>query len=164
MLKLTTAVLAVALAGAASAGGWKSLRVDASSEEAFEQSLAVFKDELSYARQYVFGEALKDIWVKGATAAEAEQREYTADDYYRQIHGLSYEQVVTFTDPTGEVAKSRFRFGRNLAASTEVGNRRPAQGPNYGARPTNGWGSDAYTFAQQVQQCKCAAPNGPQGN
>ena len=45
MLKLTVAVLAVALAGTASAAGWRSLRVDASSEAAFEQSLAVFKDE-----------------------------------------------------------------------------------------------------------------------
>ena len=32
MLKLTVAVLAVALAGTASAAGWRSLRVDGSSE------------------------------------------------------------------------------------------------------------------------------------
>src|SRR5262245_58561961 len=76
MLKLPVAVVAVALAGTAAAG-WRDLRVDGGSEEAFAQSMATFKQELSPARQYVFGEALKDIWIQSATAAEAAQREYT---------------------------------------------------------------------------------------
>src|SRR5688572_22616409 len=101
MLKITVAVLAVALAGTASAAKWRDLRVDGSSEAAFAQSLEAFKEKLSPARRYVFGEALKDIWVQGVKAAESEQREYTAADYYRQVDGLAYEQVVTFTDPTG---------------------------------------------------------------
>jgi len=109
MLKLTLAVLAVALAGTASAAGWRSLRVDASSEAAFEQSLAVFKEKLSPARRQVFGEALKDIWVKGSQEAAAEQREYTTADYYRQIGGLGYKQVVNFTDPSGDTAQARLR-------------------------------------------------------
>jgi hypothetical protein len=109
MLKLTLAVLAVALAGTASAAGWRSLRVDASSEAAFEQSLAVFKEKLSPARRQVFGEALKDIWVKGSQEAAAEQREYTIADYYRQIGGLGYKQVVNFTDPSGDTAQARLR-------------------------------------------------------
>jgi hypothetical protein len=108
MLKLTATVLAVALASNASAAGWRSLRVDASSEAAFEQSLAEFKDKLSPARRYVFGEALKDIWVQGNQAATAEQRQYTDSDYYRQLDGLSYEEVVTLVDPTGETAR-RYR-------------------------------------------------------
>jgi hypothetical protein len=110
MLKLTIMVLAVALAGTASAAGWRNLRVDGSSEEAFAQSLEVFKDKLSPKRTYAFGEALKDIWIQGAKAAEAEQREYTADEYYRQVDGLRYEEVVTYTDPTGDTAKYRYRL------------------------------------------------------
>ena len=110
MLKLTIMVLAVALAGTASAAGWRNLRVDGSSEEAFAQSLEVFKDKLSPKRTYAFGEALKDIWIQGAKAAEAEQREYTADEYYRQVDGLRYEEVVTYTDPTGDTAKERYRL------------------------------------------------------
>jgi hypothetical protein len=109
MLKLTVALLAVALAGTASAAGWRSLRVDASTEAAFEQSFAVFKDKLSSARRHVFGEALKDIWVKGNQDAEAQQREYTAADYYRQIDGLGYEQLVNFTDPSGDTARARLQ-------------------------------------------------------
>jgi len=115
MLKLTVAVVAIALASTAGAAGWKSLKVDGSSEDAFAQSLAEFKQELSFAQRYAFGEALKDIWVRGVQAAEAERREYTAADYYRQVHGLSYEQVIAFTDPTGDTAKQRLRDGARMA-------------------------------------------------
>jgi hypothetical protein len=112
MLTRAIAVLAIVLAGTANAAGWKDLRIDASSETAFEQSLAEFKEELRLPRRYVFGEALKDIWVKGNQEAEAAQREYTAADYYQQLHGLSYEQVVTFSDPSGDTAKARYREAR----------------------------------------------------
>jgi hypothetical protein len=108
MLKLTVAVLAVALAGTAAAG-WRDLRVDASSESAFEQSLAAFEQELSPERQTVFTAALMDIWIQGTAKAHAEEREFTVGDYYGLLDGLSYEEVVTFTDPTGETAKQRYR-------------------------------------------------------
>ena len=91
MLRLTVAVMAIALAGSASAAGWRSLEIDGSSEQAFAQSLEVFKKKLSTARRHVFDEALKDIWTQGVRAAKAEQREYTTADYYRQVHGLGYE-------------------------------------------------------------------------
>jgi hypothetical protein len=115
MLQLTVAMVALALAGAASAENWKDLRVDGSSEDAFAQSLAAFKDKLSPTRQHVFGEALKDIWIAGTKAAEAEQREYTASDYYAQIDGLGYEQVVALADPIGETTRARYREA-NLSA------------------------------------------------
>jgi hypothetical protein len=110
--KLVIALLAVALGSTASAAGWRSLRVDASSEAAFEQSLAEFKDKLTPGRRYVFSEVLQDVWFAGARAAEAEQREYTAEEYQRQLHGLSYEEIVTLLDPTGETAK-RYRAAYN---------------------------------------------------
>lgn len=109
MLKLTVVVSAVVLAGTASADGWKSLRVDASSEAAYQQSLAVFNEKLSPPRQSVFADALMDIWLQGTAQAGANQTQYTVSNYYQQIHGLSYEEIVTFTDPTGETAKQRYR-------------------------------------------------------
>jgi hypothetical protein len=127
MLKFTVAALAFAFASSASAAGWKSLRVDGSSEAAFAQSLEAFKEKLSPVRRYVFGEALKDIWLQGTKKAEAEQREYTASDYYRQVDGLGYEEIVTLTDPTGETARQRrtafYRSdeGRQLAARVGPG-------------------------------------------
>ena len=108
MLKLTVAVLAIALAGTAAAG-WRDLRVDGSSEEAFTASLEAFKDKLSPARAYVFGEALKDVWRQGTQQAQAEQREYTDADYYAQLHGLGYAEIVKLTDPSGDTAKDRYR-------------------------------------------------------
>jgi hypothetical protein len=123
MLRLTIALLTLAFAATASAG-WRDLRVDGSSADAFAKSLDVFKEELSAPRQYVFGEALKDIWVVGAKKAEAEQRDYTADEYYAQLDGLTYEEVVTLTDPTGETAKKRY----DEASRTTRGGGMP--GPN----------------------------------
>src|SRR5690348_12159968 len=108
MLKLTVAVLAIVLASSAAAG-WRNLRIDGSSEEAFAKSLDEFKDKLSPAHRYVCGEALKDIWVQGERAAQAEQREYTDSEYYAQVHGLGYKEIVTLTDPTGDTAKERYR-------------------------------------------------------
>jgi uncharacterized membrane protein len=118
MLKLTMVVLAVAVAGAANAAGWRSLRVDASSEAAFEQSLAEFKDKLSPGRRHVFGAMLKDIWAQGREVAAAEQREYTEADYHRRLDGLSYDEVVTLLDPTGETAR-RYRAAYNPYAGSD---------------------------------------------
>jgi hypothetical protein len=63
MLKLTLAILAVALAGTASAGGWRNLRIDGSSEAGFTQSVEAFKEKLPLPRWYAFAHAVNDIWV-----------------------------------------------------------------------------------------------------
>ena len=126
MLRTTVFVLAVVLTSSATAAGWRDLRVDATSEEAFAKSLETFKEKLSSPRASVFGEALKDIWIQSATAAEAEQREYTADEYYRLLDGLSYEDVVTYTDPTGDTAKTRLQQAKlswNSARVDNIGSR-----------------------------------------
>lgn len=102
LLKLTVALLAVALTGAASAAGWRSLRIDARSEAAFEESIAAFQDKLSPSRRNAFLRSLQDIWNRGSQLAEEQQREYTVADYQRQLHGLGYEEVVTLTDPSGK--------------------------------------------------------------
>ena len=165
MLKIAVALLALALVGTASAAGWRQLRVDGSSEQAFASSLDEFKDKLSPARRYVFGEALKDIWIRGEQAAAAAQREYTSADYYAQLDGLSYEEIVTFTDPTGETAKDRYRAASTGAQRYAGARSAPSSPrPNYGPRPAGGWGTTSASIAQGMQQCGCAAPNGPQGN
>ena len=160
MLRLTVAVLALVLAGTASAG-WRDLRVDGSSEEAFAKSLEAFQDKLSPARRYVFGEALKDIWRQGAKAAAAEQRDYTEEDYYAQVDGLSYKEIVTFTDPSGDTAKDRYRvaslnpsLGRRAGGSQMPADRYPQTGIR---------GLDAPGLAQQQQQMGTLNPNGALG-
>jgi len=69
MLKVTVAVLTLALASVANAAGWSSLRIDSSSEAAFQRSLAAFQEKLPPARRQVFGQALLDIWRQGKAAA-----------------------------------------------------------------------------------------------
>ena len=108
MLKLTFAVLAIALASTAGAAGWRDLKIDGSSEAAFQKSLAAFNEELSRERHQVFTAALMDIWLKGTADAKADQREYTVSDYHSQLNGLSYDEVVNFTDPTGKTAEQRY--------------------------------------------------------
>jgi hypothetical protein len=97
--------LAIALAGTASAAKWRDLRVDGSSEEAFAQSLEVFKDKLPRSRRYAFDRVLQDIWLQETQAAAAEQREYTRDDYLRQLDGLTYNEIGRVLDPTGKLAQ-----------------------------------------------------------
>ena len=115
MLKFMVAVLAIALAGSAGAAGWRSLRIDGTSEAAFSESVVAFQEKLSPVRRYVFASALHDIWELGTKNAEAEQREYTESDYLRQLDGLAYDEIVTLTDPTGETAKRRYKQGRDAA-------------------------------------------------
>ena len=97
MLKLTVAVFAIALVGSAGADEW---RIDASSHRDFKRSLEAAKEQLSPENLEMLGGALKHIWNEGARAAEAADRKYSDKDYFRQIDGLTYEQVVHFTDET----------------------------------------------------------------
>lgn len=158
MLKLAVAVLAVGLASGAAAG-WRGLRVDGSSEEAFAKSLEEFKDKLSPAHRYVFGEALKDIWLEGAKQAEADQREYTNSDYYAQVHGLGYKEIVKLTDPTGDTAKDRYRTASlsmryangGISGSTPWP---PSSSPSSGIR-----GLDSAGLAQRQQQLGTLNPD-----
>jgi hypothetical protein len=80
MLKLTVAVLVFAIAGSASAAGWRSLRLDGSSEARLEKSLAELREGLTNGRRYAFTRALNDIWLQGTKSAAAEQRDYTTAD------------------------------------------------------------------------------------
>jgi hypothetical protein len=134
MLKLTMVVLAVALAGSASAAGWRSLRVDAGTEAAFKESVATFQEKLPRVRKAVFERSLHDIWAEGTKAAQAGEREYTMSDYLRQVDGLSYQEVVKFTDPTGDTAE-RY-FDQAYANLYRGGNARPGSiQPNWGSSP-----------------------------
>ena len=134
MLKLTVAVLAVALAGSASAEGWRSLRIDASDEAAFKESVALFQSKLSPSREHAFNRALQDIWAQGTEKASADQSEYTSSDYFRQLDGLTYDEVVRILDPSGHKAKryraeyyyARAGGGSTLGPTTWQEGQRPA--------------------------------------
>jgi len=126
MPKLIVAVLALVLAGTASAAGWRLLRIDASSEASFAKSVEEFREKLTPSRRVAFVRSLQDIRLHGELAVEG-QREYTDADFLRQIHGLGYEQIVTLTDPTGKkeghyrAGYYNSRAGRGFASSAQNG-------------------------------------------
>jgi hypothetical protein len=155
MLKLTIAVVAVALAGSASAAGWRSLRIDASSDASLDHSLTEFREELTNGRRYAFGLALQEIWVRGTKAAEANGREYTVADYRQQLDGLSYEQVVRVTDPTGEKAR-RYRAAYNPYAE-----RNARQAALLAARPHDGWANRPAPIGPHGEQVRGTVDTGP---
>jgi hypothetical protein len=165
MLKLTIAIVAVALAGAAAASGWRSTRIDASSDAAFEQSLTALHKELSRARRYVFRAALEDVWVQGEQQAKAEQREYTKDEFYRDLHGLAYDEVVTLTDPTGRTAKDRYRtasLSRGYYPTAARDNWNQGGAPQHNDNQVRGLTSQSlYGTAQSRQDCSCMFPPNP---
>ena len=134
MLKLTIAFVAVALAGTASAAGWRNLRIDASSEASFGESVATFQDKLSPSRRVAFERSLQDIWRERAQQATAEQREYTSVEYLQELDGLGYEQVVRVMDPSGETAKryrAQYYYARAGGGSAGRGSMGAAsQGPS----------------------------------
>lgn len=110
MLKLTVATLAIVLAGTASAAGWRKLQIDASSEAAFDQSVATFQEKLSPSRRVAFARSLQDSQDEGTKRATAQQRDYTREEHLQRLHGLGYEEVVTLVDPTGKRA-GQYRAG-----------------------------------------------------
>lgn len=132
MTKITAALLAIAIAGTANAAGWRSMRIDASSEAGFNASITALKDRLPRVRKAVLERSLKDIWETGTQAAAAADREYTVSDYLEDVDGLKYKEIVEFTDPSGDTANrysrqaytnlyGRFRNGHSSAGSPGAG-------------------------------------------
>jgi hypothetical protein len=158
MLKLTVALLTVALAGTASAAGWRPLQLDGSSEAGFERSLAEFREKLTPGRRYAFIRALHDIWDHGTSKAEAEQREYTAADYLRDLDGLAYKQVVTFTDPTGKTAR-RYLADYNPFLSGDARQRR--FGLAAGLAPSSPWPERPAPIGPHGEQVRGIPDTGP---
>ena len=107
--------------------------MDASSEASFRQSVVAFQQKLPAAHRYVFAQSLQDIWLQGTQRAQAEQREYTASDYRRQVDGLGYEEIAEFTDPTGATAdryRDEYDARNRISMSPGSARRPPSPGTN----------------------------------
>jgi hypothetical protein len=152
MLKLTVGVLAVLLVGSAGAAGWRSMRIDAGSENNFNESVTALTDELPRVRKHVFEQSLRDIWLAGEKAAAASDREYAIDDYLREIDGLGYKEIVRFTDPTGETAK---RYWREAYVKFYAGT-----APGQGRGPPDRSGVVTYSGSKTLDEGQDARANG----
>jgi hypothetical protein len=97
MSKLTIAMAAAVLAGCASTSGWRALSVDGTSESTVNESVALIQQELPAFRREHFYIALGDIWIDGRAEARAAGTEYVASDYYAQLDGLRYHDVLALS-------------------------------------------------------------------
>ena len=125
MAKLIVAVSALVLAASAQAAAWRGLRIDGSSEASFKASVALLQEHLPWIKGRMFEMSLQDIWRQGSKRAEAEQRQYTAREYFQQLDGLGYKDVLQLDDPTGEKTKERYRQARALYAEVLAAQRQP---------------------------------------
>ena len=82
------ALLMLACGVNANARGWRDLRIDASSESRFADSVQQMRDELPYHHALFFVLTLKDLKARFAPA-----------EYRRQLDGLSYKQVARLASP-----------------------------------------------------------------
>ena len=48
------------------------------------------------------------------------KRDYTARDYYAQVDGLGYKQVVALADPTGETTKRRLQAAIRMGPAQPI--------------------------------------------
>lgn len=156
MPRIAFAVLGFALAGSASAG-WRDLQVDAGSETAFKESVQRMQEEMPRAHRDVFVWALQRIWLAGEERAKAEEREFTAGEYFQQLDGLRYRAVRETADPNGRKARAVY-----VAALSQSSNNRfmtPYVQPMSSAGfSTFAAGGGMELKAQQLQ-CNCPYPH-----
>jgi hypothetical protein len=101
----------LSLAGLLSVGcantGWRALRIDATSEDSFGQSVAEFQQQLPYKRLVLFEYSLVEIGGRFAAPGD-----------FRQLDGLGYGEVV---DLAGPVAREKYLAHFGPAAAAPIG-------------------------------------------
>lgn len=115
MAKVMFSIVFLALAGCASMGEWRELRIDSSSESAFDESISLLNAELSYSRRQMFALALVDIGRAAVQSSEQTSDDseiaYTYEDYRSQLDGLTYDGVIALADQTGPSIWSLYYSG-----------------------------------------------------
>jgi hypothetical protein len=88
---------------------------------------------MSRTRGALLAWALADIWIDGTRRAKGEGRELTADEYFRQVDGLGYKEVLALADPTGEKRRQR---NAALYAVARANQPRPARNFEAAGQPS----------------------------
>jgi hypothetical protein len=134
MSKLTIALSFILLAGCAGTSGWRALRIDGTNESTFQASVASIQQELPRTRRAQFDLALTDIWINGAIDANAEgSDEFTPGEYFAQLHGLGYVDVVSLAD--SDPLRETYSFARRAPSGPRENPFPPSTAGRYG------WGS-----------------------
>jgi hypothetical protein len=96
--------LVLVCSASASARGWRDLRIDASSDSSFAESVQQMRDELPYHHALFFVLTLKDLKARFSPA-----------EYRRQLDGLSYRQIARLASPNVTAAYLASYTGRPVA-------------------------------------------------
>ena len=80
--------LMLAYGANASAGGWRDLRIDASSDSRFTDSIQQMRDDLPYHKAVLFVIVLKDLKTHLAPA-----------EYRQRLDGLTYKEIANLASP-----------------------------------------------------------------
>ena len=94
-------VLLVVGGANASASGWRDLRIDASSDSRFDESVQQMRDELPYHRAVLFILVLQDLKARFAPA-----------EYRQQLNGLAYNEIIRLG--SAAVAERRLMYYAGL--------------------------------------------------
>ena len=94
-------ILVLVWAAGASARGWRDLRIDASSDSRFDDSVQQMRAELPYNRAVLFEMVLQDLKARFAPAV-----------YRRQLDGLTYRDVVRLASPSVSSSYTMRYMGR----------------------------------------------------
>jgi len=94
-------VLILVWGASAGARGWRDLRVDASSDSRFNDSIQQMRDELPYHHARLFVLVLKDLKTRFSPA-----------EYRQQLDGLSYKQVAHLASPNVTAEYLAYYAGR----------------------------------------------------
>ena len=96
-------VLMLVCGASANARGWRELRIDASNDSQFNDSIQQMRDELPYHHALLFVLTLKDLKARLAPA-----------EYRQQLDGLSYKQIVRLASPNVAADYLAYYAGRTV--------------------------------------------------
>jgi hypothetical protein len=82
------AALLLACGASASASGWRDLRIDASSDIRFNDSVQQMRDELPYHHALLFVLTLKDLKTR-----------FSPVEYREHLNGLTHNEIVRLGSP-----------------------------------------------------------------
>ncbi len=94
-------VLMLVCGANANASGWRDLRIDASSDSRFTDSIQQMRDELPYHRAVLFVIVLKDLKTHLAPA-----------EYRQRLDGLTYKQIAHLASPAATTEYLAYYGGR----------------------------------------------------
>lgn len=138
MREIIYSAVTIALCGCASAGEWRTLRIDGSSQSSIDRTVSLIQQELPENRRERFDMVLADLWITATLDAEAEGAEYLEEDYFVLLDGRGYLDVLELAGP-----ESTPRYW----AVVQAAGRRGVAGANNQPWP----GSDPHRFPTYVE-------------